>query len=468
MKPKGPPPPDVQKLTPPNQAGSKTDLSLKGTRMPGRALPPQPRRSFFMIQTIPLSSGVTLRCFRDSRFKQGCLSFQLLRPMAPDEAAMNALLPSVLLRGTKQCPDLRSITQRLDSLYGAGISPIVRRVGDYQTTGLYCGFMDDRFALPGDRVLAPLVDFLQELLLDFPMEDEGFLPAFVDSEKRNLISVIESERNDKRIYAMSQLLKSMCQGDSFGLPRLGTPEQVEAITPQGLHRHYRKILRESPIEICYVGSASPQAVAQLLHELLSRLDRTPISLPSQSGFHPGPGSHLNQIMDVSQGKLCMGFYCPTPDSPQVFAAMQVLNTVFGGGMTSKLFQVVREQYSLCYSIGSGFYSTKGILTVSAGIDFDKEAQTRAEILRQLELCRQGQITLQELQAGKEAILSSLRAIHDSPGSIENYYSTTILSGFPLSPQDYMAAVEQVSVPDLAAGAQALTLHTTYFLKGDNP
>ena len=89
-----------------------------------------------MIETIPLLPGVTLRCCRDTRFKQGCLSFQLVRQMDSSEAAMNALFPSVLLRGTNRCPDLRSITEYLDELYGASISPLGRRVGDYQTTGL--------------------------------------------------------------------------------------------------------------------------------------------------------------------------------------------------------------------------------------------------------------------------------------------------------------------------------------------
>ena len=118
-----------------------------------------------MIETKTLLPGITLRVCRDTRFKQGCLSFQLVRQMKPEEAALNALLPSVLLRGTRNCPDLRSITEHLDELYGASVSALVRRVGDYQTTGLYCGFMDDRFALPGDRVLAPMIGFLEELLL---------------------------------------------------------------------------------------------------------------------------------------------------------------------------------------------------------------------------------------------------------------------------------------------------------------
>ena len=202
-----------------------------------------------MIQTIELYPGIVLRCFQDSRFKQGCLSLQLIRPMNQQECALNALLSSVLLRGTRQHPDLRSITQHLDELYGAAVSTLVRRVGDYQTVGMYCAFMDDRFAMAGDAVFEPLTRFLRELLLDSPVEDGGFLPSFVEGEKRNLIATIESERNDKRAYAMSKLLKLMCKEDTFGLGRLGEPEQVAAITPRQLYRHYRAILRTSPIAL---------------------------------------------------------------------------------------------------------------------------------------------------------------------------------------------------------------------------
>ena len=67
-----------------------------------------------MIETLKILPGVTLRVCRDTRFKQGCLSFQLVRQMDAKEAALNALLPSVLLRGTCRCPDLRAITEHLD------------------------------------------------------------------------------------------------------------------------------------------------------------------------------------------------------------------------------------------------------------------------------------------------------------------------------------------------------------------
>ena len=418
-----------------------------------------------MIQTFNLSPGVVLRCCRDTRFKQGCLSFQIIRPMTPEENAMNALLPSVLLRGTKYHRDLRAITHRLDELYGASVSAVVRRVGDYQTVGLYCGFMDDRFALPGDQVLAPMLDFLGELLLDSPVEEGGFLSAFVDSEKKNLIATIESELNDKRAYAMGRLLRVMCREDTFGLPRLGEKEQVTAINPQTLYTHYQKILRESPIEIFYVGSAEDETVSRLLMPLLQRLDRSYVNLPSQTSFHTCPGSELTETMEVSQGKLCMGFVSPITNRTDGFPAMQMLNTIFGAGMTSKLFMNIREKMSLAYSIGSSYYGTKGIVTVSAGIDFDKEELTRQEVLRQLAACQAGDISDDEITAARQAILSSLRATHDSPGAIEGYYATAALSGMKMTPAEYMAAVDAVTKEQVVAAANSLQLHTTYFLKG---
>ena len=418
-----------------------------------------------MIETISLFPGVTLRACRDTRFKQGCLSFQLVRQMDGVEAALNALLPAVLLRGTRRCPDLRSITEHLDVLYGASVSPLVRRVGDYQTTGLYCGFMDDRFALPGDRVLQPMLEFLEELLLDSPLEQGAFLPAFVESEKKNLIATIESELNDKRAYSMSRMLRILCREDTFGVPRLGEAEQVAGITPESLHAHYREILRSSPMELFYVGSAEAAFVAELLMPLAHRLGARGTRLQPQTPFHPCEKSDVVETMDISQGKLCMGFVTPIINRDKDFAAMQLLNVIYGSGMTSKLFMNVREKLSLCYSIGSGYYGTKGIVMVSAGIDFDKEQLTRDEVMRQLKIAQEGGITEQELKAAKEALLSSLRSTHDSPGAIEGYYSTAALSGLIFSHNEYMEAVEAATISDVVACANSLELHTTYFLKG---
>lgn len=418
-----------------------------------------------MITTTELIPGVTLRCFSDTRFKQGCMSLQIVRPMCRQEAAVNALLPAVLLRGTEKSPDLRSITLRLDDLYGASVGALVRRIGDYQTTGLSCGFMEDAYALKGDAILTPMAAFLEELLTQPVMEDGGFSKDYVESEKRNLISAIDSQRNDKRIYAAGQMMALMCQGDSFGIPRLGYREDVAAIDHKSAYRHYQRILRESPIHLFYVGSACAQQVAGLLKPMFLKLPRAYQPLPPQTAFHPCPPQERTEAMEVTQGKLCMGFVTPITLRDPRFAAMQMCNTIFGGSMTNKLFMVIREKMSLCYDIGSGYHGSKGIVSVSAGIDSAMEQTVRQEVVNQLRACQQGQITPQELEGARQTLLCQLRQTHDSPGNIENYYATAALSGLPMTPEQYMQAVEAVSVEEIVEAANTLTLHTVYFLKG---
>lgn len=418
-----------------------------------------------MIHTTQLIPGVFLHSFTDTRFKQGCLSLQLVRPMRREEAAVNALIPAVLLRGSKNSPDLRAITLRLDDLYGAAVGTIARRVGDYQATGLCCSFIEEKYALPGDRLLEPMIEFLGELMFCPVTENGVFCRDYVEGEKRNLLSAIEAQRNDKRLYANQKLLEHMCKNDSYSIPRLGSAKDVSAVTAQSAWKQYEKSLKTSRIELFYVGSAEHQTIAQLVMPLVENLERAYEPLPAQTGFQSCQGGSFSESMAVSQGKLALGFTTPITLRDSEFPAMQVFNTAFGGGMTGKLFAVIREKMSLCYDIGSSYSGSKGILTVSAGIDFDKEETVVQEVLHQLQLCQQEQISEQELCNAKQALISQLKTTHDSPSAIENYYGTTYLSGLGMTPQQYLDAVEQVTREQVAQAAKTVQLHTAFFLKG---
>ena len=168
---------------------------------------------------------------------------------------------------------------------------------------------------------------------------------------------------------------------------------------------------------------------------------------------------------MAQGKLSMGFVTPVTLRDPGFAATQIFNTVFGGGMISKLFMKIREEMSLCYDISSTYHGSKGIVTVSAGIDPDMDEKVRQEVLRQLTACQNGEISPEELTAAKQSLISHLQSTHDSPGAIENYYAVAALSGLPLTPQSYIRAVEEATAEDVAAAAKQVQLHTVYFLRG---
>ena len=194
--------------------------------------------------------GVYLTAVQSDKFKTGCFSLNLLRPMKKEEAAANALIPSVLLRGSVQHPDIASISAKLDELYGASIGTLIRKKGEVQLAGFYCDYVQDEYVQ--EPVFAPLMEFLSELLFSPRLENGAFPAGVVESEKQNLLNAMLARINDKRSYANSQLLRTMCAGQPYGVPRIGEPEDLDEITPQSLYAHYRQILETSRVELFYM------------------------------------------------------------------------------------------------------------------------------------------------------------------------------------------------------------------------
>ena len=117
-----------------------------------------------MINQIELTAGVTLRAIQTDKFKTACFSVNFLRPHTKEDAALDALLPSVLLRATEKYPDIRSISVHLDELYGATFGTLVRRKGEVKLLGFYADFVEDAFLPQGESVFAPMTAFLKEVL----------------------------------------------------------------------------------------------------------------------------------------------------------------------------------------------------------------------------------------------------------------------------------------------------------------
>lgn len=414
-----------------------------------------------------LLPGVTLRCITDKRFKQGCLSIQFLRPLRPEETALGTLVPAVLLRGSEKYPSIEAITRAQDDLYGSYIGALSRKIRDTYACGFFLRFLDDRYCMPGDAVMAPMVELIRELIFHPLTEDGHFLSEFVENEKQNLLSAIASRDNDKAGYAIRRLITCMAGTDTMAVPRLGNPEDVAAVTPESLYAYYRKLLTESGIALFYIGSQEPEKVADLLRPVFAQ-ERQPIALIPHTPFRGNdPGTH-EESQPIQQSQLCLGFTCPIDTEHPLYAAMLVGNSLYGGGMTSKLFSYVREKLSLCYSISSTYVAAKGVLLISAGIDAAQRETAEAEILRQMQLVQAGDISEGELRSAKESLLSSLRSLQDSPSAMENFFSACYIEGLEADVAKRMAAIAKVNAEDVAAAFRTLERHTTYFLKGDRP
>ena len=409
--------------------------------------------------------GVYLTAVQSDKFKTGCFSLNLLRPMKKEEAAANALIPSVLLRGSETCPDLASISAKLDELYGASVGTLVRKKGEVQLVGFYCDYVQDEYV--DEPVFAPVMAFLAELLLHPRLENGAFPEAVVDSEKLNLENAMLSRINDKRTYAASQLIRTMCAGQPYGIPRIGEPEDLKNITAKSLYAHYRDLLATSRVELFYMGSLSPAAVTKVLQAALAELPRAEVFIPV--GTTPAPQARpvqeKTERLDVTQGKLSLGFFTDITAKDPRYPALVLAATVFGGGATSKLFTNVREKMSLCYYASASFEKFKGVLSVSSGVEFSKLETAKTEILRQMEACKAGDITDDELESARGYLVSDLKIAMDSPGRLDDYYMGQILLEQDGTMQDLASAIARVTKQEAAEAIQALRLDTIYALEG---
>ena len=409
--------------------------------------------------------GVYLTAVQSDKFKTGCFSLNLLRPMKKEEAAANALIPSVLLRGSERCPDIASISAKLDELYGASIGTLVRKKGEVQLVGFYCDYVQDEYV--DEPVFAPVMAFLAELLLNPWLENGAFPEAVVDSEKLNLENAMLSRINDKRTYAASQLIRTMCAGQPYGIPRIGEPDDLTEITAKSLYAHYRDLLATSRVELFYMGSLSPEAVTKVLQTVLADLPRAEAFVPV--GTTPAPAARpvqeKTERLDVTQGKLSLGFFTDITAKDPRYPALVLAATVFGGGATSKLFTNVREKMSLCYYASASFEKFKGVLSVSSGVEFSKLETAKTEILRQLEACKAGDITDDELESARGYLVSDLKIAMDSPGRLDDYYMGQILLEQDGTMEDLASAIARVTKQEAADAIQALRLDTIYALEG---
>lgn len=417
-----------------------------------------------MKDRTELLPGVHLTAVQTEKFKTGCFSVNLLRPLSRAEAGANALIPSVLLRGSEQYPDIQSISARLDELYGASLGTLVRKKGEVQFVGFYADYLEDAFA--GEPVFAPMTEFLAQILLHPLLEDGHFQTDAAEGEKVNLANAIEARLNDKRSYAISQLLKTMCREEIYGVPRLGELEDLDALDEKNLYAHYRRILESSQVEIFYMGRQTPEQAGELFRAALRGLPRG-ASVPVGTQVVPRAGAvrELTESLDVTQGKLSLGFRTGCTVRDPDYPALVVMNTVYGGGITSKLFRRVREEQSLCYYASSSVEKFKGVMVVSSGIEFSDCEKAKTEILRQLDECRAGNITDEELDAAKRYLVSDLRAATDSPGRLDDYYMGQIMEGLDGTPAELAERIAAVTKDEAARAAARVSLDTVYFLKG---
>lgn len=423
-----------------------------------------PQKELNFVTRTQLADGVYLTHLPAKKFKTSLLSAQFVVPLRWETASANALTASILRRGTVSFPDMGALSARLDELYGARIDVTIRKKGEAQCVGFVASLIDDCFAPGGERLLEPAADLLGELICSPAAGRDGrFREDYFESEKTNLIDAIRSILNDKRSFADSRLLQEMCTGEPYGVPRLGNEQIAAALHPQLLFDAYRTLAATARLELFYSGSAERARVEDALRTALAKLPRSAVEAPPVPAPHVPPEEprFFTERLDVTQGKLGMGFSCGSDDA----AALLLGNTLFGGSSNSRLFLNVREKLSLCYYASSLFHRQKGLITVSSGIEFDQYQRACDEIAAQLSAIQRGELEDWELEAARSTLLNAYASMGDSQGKLENFYLGQNATGQDESPEELADQVRAVTPERIFRAMGTVRLDTVYFLQG---
>lgn len=415
-----------------------------------------------------LAEGVNLYIHHTKKFKTTSIYVYLHQPLEPDTVTLGALLPVVLARGSEEYPTTPLLVRRLDELYGASFGQEVSRRGEVQTLGFRMEIPSSEYI--GDpSLLDSALQTLAGVVFRPAMQGSVFKSDFVDQEKSNLRRRIEGLINDKQSYSFFRCTQEMCQGEPFALYRLGRVQDLDAITPQSLHQFHQRLLATAPVNIFVVTGEEPALVRAMVEQAFQFPVIGPRLMPQtvvkRAPAQPEPRV-VRESLDVSQGILVMGIRTGLTLQDDLYAPMLVANGILGGFQHSKLFQQVREAHSLAYYAYSALETVKGLGYLYAGIEFDDYQQAVDLALEQLRAIQDGQITPEELETTRRALINETLSSLDSPGHMVDLALDGVFTARPLTIEERIAAVEAVTAEQAAEAARHFAVDTIYFLTGE--
>ena len=412
-----------------------------------------------------LSNGVEGVFIKNDRFNTTLISFNFYVPMSRDTAAEYALLPFVITTCSKEYPDFSRLNFKLAKLYGANLSASAEKVGDYQLLKIAISTIDDRFALDNESLCDNAIELLSQLIFEPKVQDGAFCEEDVEREKRKAIEHIRGDLAQKRIYAKKRLIEEMYKDQPYGVPKCGTEEQVQKITGESLYNAWVKLLSTAFLRVNVISRSMPVGLFDGIAQKFSSINRYDIPDCTQSAPTVAiakPNTVIEE-MDISQGKLCMGFSSELYGDDESTAALTVMCDIFGGGPYSRLFTNVREKMSLCYYCASGSVKSKGLITVDSGVEKENANKAEREILNQLDIIKQNLFTDEEFESSIKSITDSFKSYNDSQGLLDAWYSLKIVKDKLLSPEEAAETILGVTRNDVVYTARGVKLHTVYKL-----
>ena len=298
------------------------------------------------------------------------------------------------------------------------------------------------------------VDILSDMFLHAAMAKDEF-----DREKRVVLEEIRMYEDDPDSVALENLQRALFPKSTLGAPVAGSEKTLMPLRPADLKRYVREHYLPLRTYAVVVGrfdrDAALKSVASRLGRFGGRAEKGAYRAPrGRSAKYGRVVPSVVKAKDVQQTRIAVGYRTFGLTDRRMYAAA-VFDAILGRGMSSRLFQEVREKRGLSYDISSRmqFFSDAGMWTVAAGVEPAKAEAALETVDRELKRIRERRVGAAELKRVKDFMLGNFRLAHERVTAKLHFYGQTLLAfGRAVEPEEQVRGVAAVTADDVLAVA----------------
>ena len=414
-----------------------------------------------------IKKGIKIHTIKTDKFKTNLIAIMLTTKLNRENVTKNALIPTVLKRGTKNLKTQEEINKKLEEMYGASLDCGLDKTGDNQVLKFYIETVNDEF-LPqeAENMLKTSLEEIFEFVFNPYLENNCFKKEYVEQEKENLKQIIEGKIDNKARYSLDRCIEEMYKDKPFGLYKYGYIEDMKNIDEENLYEYYQKLINECKIDIFVSGIVDENTENVIKNnENIAKLgEREPQYNKTEIVAKKSEKEKdIQESMEVTQGKLIIGMDLDIDDDNLRYDVM-IYNSLFGGSANSKLFQNVREKASLAYTASSSYYRFKNNIFINCGIEIPNYEKALEIIKQQIDDMKKGDFTDEEVENAKKGIIASIKTIDDEQDTEITYFFSQELSQNKCDIEQYINRIAVVNKENVIEIANKVSINTIYFLK----
>ncbi|MBI4876089.1 MAG: insulinase family protein [Acidobacteria bacterium] len=355
---------------------------------------------------------------------------------SPPENGISHFIEHMLFKGTRQ-RSAEDLARAVDSIGGNLDAFTSKELVGYNTKVL-------------DEHLPRAFDILSDLVLNPAFREED-----IEKEKGVILEELKMETDNPEYLVHEIFCSNFWKGHPLGQPILGTRETIGSFNRQMIDSYYGRIYVPANILLTAAGNLSHRQIVDLARERFEPLaTAAPLPAPVQPETHARLVTRGKKALE--QTHLCLGVPCyPLPHEKRFVC--YVLNTMLGGGMSSRLFQNIRERQGLAYSVFSelNLYRDSGALMVYAGTSAESAPKVVSAVLQEFSSLKCEPIPDEELRRAKDHLKGSLMLGLESTSSrMANLARQELFFGRFFSLDDLLDSVERVTAEEVRDVARA--------------